>query len=90
MISRHTSVRGVAVIGVPDPKWMERVTALVELQAGAGKLRLEELQAHCREHLAGYKIPRALLLCEIQRLPTGKIDQVWAKRYARESLGDAA
>ncbi len=90
VIARHPSVRGVAVIGVPDPEWMERVTALVELQAGVAKLRLEELQAHCREHLAGYKIPRALLLCEIRRLPTGKVDQVWAKRHAQESLGGAA
>ena len=90
VIARHPSVRGVAVIGVPDPKWMERVTALVELQAGAAKLHLGELQAHCREHLAGYKIPRALLLCEIQRLPTGKVDQVWAKRHAQESLGGEA
>ncbi|MEE8508781.1 MAG: AMP-binding protein, partial [Myxococcota bacterium] len=90
VIARHPSVRGVAVIGVPDPEWMERVTALVELQAGVAKLRLEELQAHCREHLAGYKIPRALLLCEIRRLPTGKVDQVWAKRHAQESLGSEA
>jgi acyl-CoA synthetase (AMP-forming)/AMP-acid ligase II len=70
VIARHPGVRGVSVIGVPDPKWME--------------LGLEALQAHCRAHLARYKIPRELVLCEIQRLPTGKVDHVWAKRRAQQ------
>ncbi len=88
VIVGHPSVRGATVIGVPDPNWMERVTALVELQPGVAELDLEAIQTHCRKHLASYKIPRALLLCEIRRLPTGKVDSVWAKRHARESLGD--
>jgi 3-oxocholest-4-en-26-oate---CoA ligase len=85
VIARHPDVRGVSVIGVPDPKWMERVVALIELQPGAEPLDLEALQAHCRAHLAGYKIPRELVLCEIQRLPTGKVDHVWARRRAQQA-----
>ena len=86
VLARHPAVRGVAVLGIPDEAWMERVAALVEIQEGVEAPSLAELQAHCREHLAGYKVPRELILCKIQRLPTGKVDQVWAKRYAQQAL----
>jgi fatty-acyl-CoA synthase len=84
VIARHPAVRHAAVIGVPDPEWMERVVALVELAESGESLSLEDLQAHCRTHLAGYKIPRGIVLCEIQRTPTGKVDYVWAKQRAIE------
>jgi acyl-CoA synthetase (AMP-forming)/AMP-acid ligase II len=60
------------------------VVALVELAESGESLSLEDLQAHCRTHLAGYKIPRGIVLCEIQRTPTGKVDYVWAKQRAIE------
>ncbi|MFQ5417275.1 MAG: acyl-CoA synthetase [Myxococcota bacterium] len=82
VIVRHPSVRHAAVVGVDDPKWMQRVVALVELQEGAPPLRLEDLQEHCRQHVASYKIPREIVLGEIERTPTGKADYVWAKRRA--------
>ncbi|MBW2389474.1 MAG: acyl-CoA synthetase, partial [Deltaproteobacteria bacterium] len=67
---------------IPDPDWMQRIVALVELQDESASLDLEDLQAHCRRHLAGYKIPRALVITELVRTPAGKVDQVWACAFA--------
>jgi acyl-CoA synthetase (AMP-forming)/AMP-acid ligase II len=82
VIARHPAVRHASVVGVPDADWMERIVALVELEADT-QLELDALQAHCRAHLAGYKIPRGLVIGPLERTPTGKVDQVWARARAR-------
>ena len=86
VICRHSAIRHAAVVGVPDPKWQERVVALVELQEGTAKLTLDEIQQHCRQYVAGYKVPRGLVIAEIERTPTGKVDYVWAKAHAEKAL----
>ena len=85
----HPRVRNAAVVGIPDPDWMERIVALVELEANITTLELEDLQTHCREHLAGYKIPRALVITELVRTPAGKVDLAWAVGFAEESCRSA-
>ena len=86
VIAGHPRVRSAAVVGVEDPRWMQRIVALVELEDPDGDsapdLDLAELQRHCREHLAGYKVPRALLITELVRTPAGKVDHRWASDYA--------
>jgi len=67
-IALHQKVRFCAVVGVPDPKWQQRVVAVVELQPGVN-MTLEQLQSHCREHIAGYKVPRELWVTELKRTP---------------------
>ena len=84
-IALHPQVRFCVVVGVPDPKWQQRVVALVELQPGS-QLSLADLQSHCREHIAGYKIPRELHITELKRTPNGKPDYMWAKNVAIHSL----
>jgi acyl-CoA synthetase (AMP-forming)/AMP-acid ligase II len=86
VVSRHPAVRHSVVIGVADPTWQERVVALVELEDPDRPLELAELQAHCRRHLAGYKVPRGLVITEIQRMPTGKVDCQWARRFVEGAL----
>jgi acyl-CoA synthetase (AMP-forming)/AMP-acid ligase II len=87
VISRHPAVRHSVVVGVPDPSWQERVVTLVELQDANARLSLEDIQEHCRKHLAGYKVPRGLVITEIQRTPAGKADSVWARAFAEKSVG---
>ncbi|MEX2458055.1 MAG: AMP-binding protein, partial [Actinomycetota bacterium] len=81
----HPAVADAVIVGVPDERWGERVVAVVQPARGAVPT-LEDLQAHCREHLAGYKVPRGLILVErVQRSPAGKADYAWAKDRAVRS-----
>ena len=57
VIYQHAAVQGVAVFGVPHPTWVEAVVAAVVTRAGTS-VSAEELIAHCREHLAGFKTPK--------------------------------
>jgi fatty-acyl-CoA synthase len=60
----HPAVAEVAVIAVPDPKWIEAVAAVVVLREGAPPDVEEALLAHAREHLAPYKVPKRIILAE--------------------------
>jgi long-chain acyl-CoA synthetase len=74
IIYQHPAVLETAVFGIPDPQWGELVMACVVLKPGAA-LTAEELIAHCRRFLAGYKIPRHIefSLGELPKSGSGKI-----------------
>lgn len=91
VVATHPKVREAAVIGVPDETWGETVLAVVTLHEGES-LTLEELQAHCRESLGGYKVPRRLEVADaLPRNPSGKVlkhvlrEPHWAGRERRVS-----
>jgi 3-oxocholest-4-en-26-oate---CoA ligase len=85
-IKSHPDAYDAVVVGVPDDRWGERVAAVVEARPGVTPT-LEDLQAHCRTKLAGYKVPRELhLVDKVQRSPSGKPDYPWAKRLATEGV----
>lgn len=72
-IANMAAVADVAVIGIPDEKYGEALLAFVVVQPGE-KLELDDMIAFCREHIAGYKIPRKLeIIAEMPRNPSGKI-----------------
>jgi acyl-CoA synthetase (AMP-forming)/AMP-acid ligase II len=83
----HPAVRDVLVVGVPDDRWGERVVAVVaprDIEA----LTLDSLRDHCRRELAGYKLPRGLVVVEkVQRAPNGKADYKWAREQALAAEG---
>jgi long-chain acyl-CoA synthetase len=74
MIYLHPSVREVAVVGVPDPYRGETVKAFVALKEGfEGKVKEEEIVAHCKERMAAYKYPREVeFVKEVPKTATGK------------------
>jgi len=83
-------VRDAVVVGVPDPRFGERICAVVETD-GAAQPSLAELSEHVRLTLAGYKAPRELVLVEsIGRAPNGKVDYKAAKDRALAALGVSA
>jgi acyl-CoA synthetase (AMP-forming)/AMP-acid ligase II len=70
----HPAVREVAVIGIPDDKWGELVTALVVLDDKS--VTADDLIAHCRKHLAGYKCPKRIDFVDaLARTATGKLQK---------------
>lgn len=78
-VRSHPAVRDAVVVGIPDERWGEVVTAVVSLRPGR-VLTLDELAEHCRGHLAGYKLPRRLVVVdEVERSPSGKADVRWAR-----------
>jgi fatty-acyl-CoA synthase len=77
-------VSEVAVIGVPHPKWVEAVTAIVVPKAGE-TVTEEEIIALCKRELAGFKVPKAVVVVEaLPKTPTGKI----LKRDLRKHYND--
>jgi long-chain acyl-CoA synthetase len=69
----HPAVLEVAVIGIPDPKWGELVTAVVVLRPGTS-VTPEELIAHCRTSLGGYMLPKRFeFVSDLPKNPSGKI-----------------
>jgi acyl-CoA synthetase (AMP-forming)/AMP-acid ligase II len=81
-VKSHPDVYDAVVVGVPDERWGQRVAAVVQPRPGA-EPELESLQEHCRQRIAGYKIPRELHLVEtVQRSPSGKPDYPWASGVA--------
>jgi acyl-CoA synthetase (AMP-forming)/AMP-acid ligase II len=82
VLKGHAEVIDAVVVGVPDERWGERVVAVVQARPGTSPT-LESLQAHAREHLAPYKLPREVVFVPaITRSPSGKPDYRWAKATA--------
>ncbi len=85
VLYRHPDVLAAAVVARPDPKWGETPCAFVELKAGA-QTTPEDIVAHCKKHLAGFKVPRAVVFGELPKTSTGKIQ----KFELRKQAGSAA
>src|SRR3954453_14229000 len=84
----HPDVFDVLVVGVPDERLGQAVAAVVEPRPGANP-SFEELSAHARKEVAGYKVPRSIWLVDkVQRLATAKADYRWANEYAADHPGD--
>ncbi len=85
-IKAHPGVQDVLVVGVTDARWGQTVVAVVQ-PSTAGAPDLDALRDHCRTHVAGYKIPRALVLVdELRRSAAGKADYKWAKQAALDAM----
>jgi fatty-acyl-CoA synthase len=82
VLCQLTEIAEVAVIGIPDEKWGERVVAVVVLRSGA-TLDEATMQAKCRMSLAAFKVPKQLIIVdELPRNPSGKV----LKRILRGDL----
>jgi fatty-acyl-CoA synthase len=74
VLYKHPAVQVAAVVAKPDDKWGETPCAFIELRPGF-TATAEEIIAHCRAHLAGYKLPRFVIFAEIPKTSTGKIQK---------------
>ncbi len=81
----HPDIEDALVVGVPDERWGERVVAVIQPTSAAPTL--ESVQKHVRESVAGYKVPRDLVIVDrIERSPAGKADYRWARDKAIAAL----
>ncbi|NMM07374.1 acyl-CoA synthetase [Polaromonas sp.] len=85
VLYRHPDVLAAAVVARADAKWGETPCAFVELKAGATCTE-QDIVAHCKKHLAGFKVPRAVVFGELPKTSTGKIQ----KFELRKQAGSAA
>jgi fatty-acyl-CoA synthase len=85
VLYRHPAVLAAAVVAKPDARWGETPCAFVELKADA-QVSAEQIVAHCKQHLAGFKVPRAVVFGELPKTSTGKIQ----KFELRKQAGSAA
>ncbi|MBA3282910.1 MAG: AMP-binding protein, partial [Acidimicrobiia bacterium] len=83
----HPGVTDVLVVGIADERWGSAVTAIVAPARADSPPSLEELRDHLRANLAGYKLPKHLVLvASVERSPAGKADYRWAKATAEKEL----
>ena len=88
-VKRHPDVSDCLVVGLPDDRFGQRIVAIASTTEDA-LLDESTLIDFTRDHLAGYKLPKqVLLLDEIRRAPNGKADYKWAKQTAERTLGAA-
>ena len=82
VIIKHPAVANVAVVAKPDEKWGETPCAFVVLKPGA-EATVEEIVAHCRANLAGYKCPRYVVFRELPMTSTGKVPKFVLREWAK-------
>ena len=80
---KHPDVMAAAVVAKPDEKWGETPCAFLEVREGAN---LDEAQviAFCRDHLAGFKVPKSVVFQELPKTSTGKIQKFVLRDLVRE------
>ena len=86
-LKTHASVYDAVVVGVPDDRFGETIAAVVQPTEGSS-IDADELVAHTKHSLAGYKAPRMVLVVDsIGRAPNAKVDYKRWKSYAAEHVG---
>ena len=85
VLKRHAAVKDVVVVGVPDERWGEAITAVVSTN---DRVDADALKHLVKEHLAGYKAPKHVVFVDdVYRSPSGKADFKRTKQVAMEALG---
>ena len=88
-VKKHPDVSDCLVVGVSDPRFGQRIVALASKRENS-MVSEDQLIDFTRDHLAGYKLPKqVLLLDEVRRAPNGKADYKWAQQTADARLGSS-
>ena len=88
----HPDVMDAIVCGAPDERWGQTVAAIIAAAAGTrGAVAASAIQEHCREFVAGYKVPRRLHVVDnVERSPSGKPDYTWAANIVNAGAGSGS
>jgi acyl-CoA synthetase (AMP-forming)/AMP-acid ligase II len=86
-LKAHPAVYDAVVTGVPDERFGQRVTALLQIRPEAAAPTQAEIAEHCSTRVSRYKVPRLVFaVAEIRRSPSGKADYPWAAKVAKDLL----
>ncbi|MGE8557091.1 MAG: acyl-CoA synthetase [Acinetobacter sp.] len=83
VLYQHPAVLTAAVVAKPDPRWQEVPCAFVELKQGK-TATAEELIEFCKQHLARFKVPKDVVITEIPKTSTGKLQKFILRDWAKE------
>ena len=83
VLYRHAAVLTAAVVAKPDPRWQEVPCAFIELKEGMTASEAEIME-FCREHLARFKVPKDVVITEIPKTSTGKLQKFVLREWAKE------
>lgn len=82
-LKAHEHIFDAIVVGVPDPRWTNRVEAVVTVREGVTSLDSDAVRTFCRGQVAGYKVPKAIwVVPDLHRQPSGKPNYKWARAHA--------
>ncbi len=88
VLYQHPAVLTAAVVAKPDPRWQEVPCAFVELKEGVS-ISAEELTEHCKQGLARFKVPKEIIITDIPKTSTGKLQKFILREWAKErSVGE--
>jgi fatty-acyl-CoA synthase len=82
VLFKHAAVQAAAVVARPDEKWGETPCAFIELKPGMSATA-EEIIAWCKQHLAGFKVPKTVVFAELPKTSTGKIQKFRLREMAK-------
>jgi acyl-CoA synthetase (AMP-forming)/AMP-acid ligase II len=90
-VRSHPDVMDAIVCGAPDERWGQTVAAIIQPRVGHDAPTLESIQEHCRDSIAGYKLPRRLHVVDaVERSPSGKPDYTWATAIVTAGAASAS
>ncbi|QGW78379.1 AMP-binding protein [Pseudomonas alkylphenolica] len=80
---KHPAVLEAAVVARPDEKWGETPCAYITLKVGFEQTRDTDIISFCREHLAGFKLPKTVVFSELPKTSTGKVQKYLLRDWAK-------
>lgn len=83
VLYRHPAVLTAAVVAKPDPQWQEVPCAFIELKQHAEAIP-EEIMEHCKKELARFKVPKDVVIAQIPKTSTGKLQKFILREWAKE------
>ncbi len=83
VLYKHPAVLTAAVVAKPDERWQEVPCAFIELKTGAS-VTPEEIIEHCQKELARFKVPKDVVITEIPKTSTGKLQKFILREWAKE------